>query len=163
METLNPPVLWAQRRDRLMVSINVPDIRDEKFSVDGQAIVFSGVDGFGRKYSCTLTFFGEIVPEESKHKKSARELYFSLKKKEAGPYWSRLLKEAAKVPFVKVDFNRWKDEDESDEEDDQFDDGLQNLMQKMDMGGAAAGNGMFDPEEPEEDSDDEDIPNLDET
>ena len=37
-------------------------------------------------------------------------------KAEEGPYWPRLLKDTKKVHWLKVDFNKWKDEDESDEE-----------------------------------------------
>ena len=37
-------------------------------------------------------------------------------KSEEGPYWPRLLKESKKCHWLKVDFNKWKDEDESDEE-----------------------------------------------
>lgn len=32
------------------------------------------------------------------------------------------------VPYIKVDFSRWKDEDESDEDEDQFQDGLENVI-----------------------------------
>ena len=35
--------------------------------------------------------------QESKHKKTDRGIYFVIKKKESGPYWSRLLNDAKKV------------------------------------------------------------------
>ena len=41
---------------------------------------------------------------------------FALEKKELGPYWKRLVKEGTKQHWLKVDFNKWKDEDESDDE-----------------------------------------------
>ena len=41
---------------------------------------------------------------------------FALEKKESGPYWKRLVKEGTKQHWLKVDFNKWKDEDESDDE-----------------------------------------------
>ena len=31
------------------------------------------------------------------------------------------------MAFIRVDFNRWKDESESDEDEDQFEDGLENV------------------------------------
>lgn len=43
-------------------------------------------------------------------------IQYVLPKKEAGPFWPRLLKQEKKVPWVKVDFEKWKDEDESDDE-----------------------------------------------
>ena len=42
---------------------------------------------------------------------------FALEKKDAGPYWDRLLKEKNKYHWLKTDFNKWKDEDESDNEE----------------------------------------------
>ncbi len=41
---------------------------------------------------------------------------FALEKAEEGPYWERLLKDKTKQHWLKVDFNKWKDEDDSDEE-----------------------------------------------
>jgi hypothetical protein len=41
---------------------------------------------------------------------------FALEKKETGPFWERLLKEKTKYHWLKTDFNKWKDEDESDVE-----------------------------------------------
>ena len=46
-----------------------------------------------------------------------RCIEFALEKKEDGPYWDRLLKEKTKRHWLKIDFNKWKDEDESDEEE----------------------------------------------
>lgn len=56
---------------------------------------------------------------------------------------------------IKIDFNRWKDEDESDDEGGMYDDAsLEDMMQQM---GTGAGAGSFDPGEmgDSEDSDDE--------
>ena len=33
-----------------------------------------------------------------------------------GPFWKRLLKSQQKYHWLKVDFNKWKDEDDSDDE-----------------------------------------------
>ena len=40
-------------------------------------------------------------------------------KKEAGSYWPHLLKEKTKQHWLKVDFNRWQDEDDTDDEEGQ--------------------------------------------
>lgn len=39
-----------------------------------------------------------------------------MKKKEEGPYWPQLTKEKKKYHWLKVDFNKWKDEDDSEDE-----------------------------------------------
>jgi len=157
-----PTVLWAQRKDRTLVSIQVEDSKDEQIAIDEQKLTFScHCPKDNKYYKAELTFFYNIVPEESKQRKGGREFYFDLKKKNTdAPYWKSLLKDGKKNN-VKVDFNRWKDEDDSDDEKSAGggmygDQGLEDMMQKM------GGEGGFDPGEmPEsDDSDDDDIPDL---
>jgi len=160
---LTPRVLWAQRKDRTLVSIQVEDSKDEQIAIDEQKLTFSCLCPKNNEYyKAELTFFDNIVPEESKQRKGGREFYFDLKKKNTdAPWWKSLLKEGKKN-YVKVDFNRWKDEDDSDDEKSGAgggmygDQGLEDMMQKM------GGEGGFDPGEmPEsDDSDDDDIPDL---
>ena len=67
----------------------------------------------------TLSIYVVFCPaQESKQRKTARGLYLVIKKKEAGPYWSRLTSDSRKVPYIHTDFNRWKDEDEDDSDED---------------------------------------------
>ena len=46
------------------------------------------------------------------------EFSFTLKKKEEGPFWPQLTKGDVRQQNVKIDVNRWKDEDDSGSEDD---------------------------------------------
>lgn len=55
--------------------------------------------------------------QESKYAVSGRGIDFYLKKKEEGPYWPTLLKDKKKVHWLKVDFNKWRDEDDSEPEE----------------------------------------------
>ena len=54
--------------------------------------------------------------QKSKFAVRDRVIEFALEKAEDGPYWERLTKDKTKQHWLKVDFNKWKDEDESDEE-----------------------------------------------
>ena len=36
---------------------------------------------------------------------------------ESGPYWTRLLEDKTKQHWLKVDFTKWKDEEDSDNEE----------------------------------------------
>lgn len=54
-------------------------------------------------------------PDDSKWVNRERGAEFVLIKSEKG-FWKRLLKETTKYHWLKVDFNRWKDEDDSDDE-----------------------------------------------
>ena len=57
-----------------------------------------------------------ISLQKSKFAVRDRVIEFALEKKDSGPYWKRLVKEDQKQHWLKVDFNKWKDEDESDDE-----------------------------------------------
>jgi len=45
-----------------------------------------------------------------------RNIELVLKKKDADGYWPSLLKEKVKLHWLKVDFNKWKDEDDSEDD-----------------------------------------------
>ena len=66
----------------------------------------------GRKMSLLFP----IYFQKSKFAVRDRVIEFALEKKDSGPYWKRLVKEEQKQHWLKVDFNKWKDEDESDDE-----------------------------------------------
>merc|ERR1712152_119724 len=73
---------------------------------------------------------GEIDKEKSKFAVRDRVIEFALEKKDSGPYWKRLVKEEQKQHWLKVDFNKWKDEDESDDEAGGGQD-LEEMMRQM--------------------------------
>jgi hypothetical protein len=63
-------------------------------------------------YLCFLN-----ILQKSKFSVGQRVIEFALEKKDReGPYWTRLVKDAKKQHWLKVDFSKWRDEDESDEE-----------------------------------------------
>jgi prostaglandin-E synthase len=52
-----------------------------------------------------------------------RNIELILKKKdESGPYWPHLMKDKKKYHWLKVDFNKWKDEDDSEDDVGQSED-----------------------------------------
>ena len=79
----------------------------------------------------------EIDPEKTKYQVRDRCIEFALEKAEEGPYWERLLEEKTKQHWLKVDFGKWKDEDDSDAEAGGGD--LEDMM--ANMGGLGGGMG----------------------
>ena len=79
----------------------------------------------------------EIDPEKTKYQVRPRCIEFALEKVEEGPYWERLLEDKTKQHWLKVDFSKWKDEDDSDEEAGGGD--LEDMMRNM---GGLGGGGM---------------------
>lgn len=55
----------------------------------------------------------QVNPDDSKWNVGPRDVQFILMRKEEGEYWDKLQK-GAKIVTLKVDWDKWKDEDEVD-------------------------------------------------
>jgi len=161
-----PPVIWAQRADKLYVTLNVEDCKNAVVKFDNTSLHFSGTSGQKLEYDFSLEFYGEIDSENSKYAVLSRHIPIVVVKKESGPYWPRLLKRTTKVHWLKTDFEKWRDEDDSDV-DESKDLAFEDMMGKMGGMGAMGGMGGFngggneeDEALNEEDSDDEELPDL---
>lgn len=65
------------------------------------------------KHEVCIDLFGKVKADSVKCKNIGRCIEFSvLKEDETAEYWPRLNKENKKLPFLRVDFKKWKDEDD---------------------------------------------------
>ncbi|XP_013782569.1 prostaglandin E synthase 3-like [Limulus polyphemus] len=158
-EVLPPPVLWAQRKHLLYVKIALEDCKNPTIKLETDKLFFRGKGGTENKeQEVVLEFLKKIKPEESRYAVRGRGIEFILIKSEEGPYWSRLLKDDKKHHWLKVDFNKWADEDESE---DELNSGTNFEEMMRQMGGLDdSGGGDLSALDKELDSDDEDLPNL---
>lgn len=170
-----PPVLWAQSKDHLFVTFCLEDCKDPTINVDAEKIYFKGVGGTDQKeHEVTINLYKKIDPEITSKNAKGRLFEVKLMKADECPYWPRLTKENNKFHWLKIDFNKWRDEDDSD--GSASDDGVrggekrdfENVMRNL---GYLPGNGDMKPnlddlpdpvddEEAADDSDDEEIPDL---
>merc|ERR1740130_220125 len=91
----NPQCVWAQRDDLVYFTVQQIDLKDEKVDIE----LFDGLKTEGSKWNNT-----------------GREIQFLLMKNEE-KWWDRLTKAPTKnYKFIKTDFNKWKDEDEQEED-----------------------------------------------
>ena len=114
-KTQFPMIKWAQRKDRLFITINV--VHSKKPIVDltdGKRIKYQGTDGTVN-YAFDMELYDEISKEESKYTLESRNIFLNLKKKTSGPYWPRLLKDEKKYHWIEVDWMYFTEEDEEDE------------------------------------------------
>ncbi|KAK6165347.1 hypothetical protein SNE40_022289 [Patella caerulea] len=151
-----PPMLWAQRKDKVWLTIQLENVKDSQIDLTDKKLHFKANGGHDNlPHEVDLEFYSDVIPEDSKNHNSGRDIIFLIKKKdqEAG-YWPRLLKDTKKPHFLKTDFDKWKDEDDSDAEDNE-NYGLDDMMNQM--GGFSPGD---EDKENEEDSDDDDLPDL---
>lgn len=90
------------------------------------------------QYEYTIELFEDIVPAESKYGVLPRHIPMVLMKKSIeGPFWPRLTKEKVRMPQLKTDFDKWKEEDDSDIDDDK-EMKIEDMMSQMgNFGGGA--------------------------
>jgi len=102
------------------------DLKEESLKVTAKG------ENNGRLYEIALDFFGKVKSEESSFVVQPRYIEMKIFKVEEG-YWDRLLKEGGKRHWLSVDWNKWKDEDESGDD-----------LAKKDLGAGAQGFGDYD-------------------
>ncbi|CAN8269852.1 unnamed protein product [Cochlearia groenlandica] len=109
----NPEVLWAQRSDKVYLTVALPDAKDITVKCEPNGLFsFSAIGSVhGVRFDFTLELFGNIVTDYQMNV-GLRNIIFSVQKEEKC-WWARLLKSEKKpAPYIKVDWNKWCDEDE---------------------------------------------------
>jgi len=115
--TLSPNAVWAQRNDVIFLTIQLEDCKDPSIKLEENNVTFKGNGGPDKKeYTLNVDLYEAIDADKSIHSVRDRAIEFILKKKEDGPYWPRLTKSTTKHHWLKIDFNKWVDEDESGDE-----------------------------------------------
>ncbi|TKR76745.1 hypothetical protein L596_017843 [Steinernema carpocapsae] len=110
--SLHPQILWAQRESILFLTVGVEDLTVEDLSFNGKTFHVKGTSG-AKKYESTLELFDELKPESVRKIASVRQLELVVEKVKP-EWWPRLTAVSGKLPWVKVDFNKWRDEDENE-------------------------------------------------
>ena len=111
----HPNLKWAERKDKLFVTIELIEVKDAKIDlVNESRLTFSGTSE-GKLYSLDIELFGEVNKEESKWTLDARNIFLSIKKKTKGPHWNFINKDKKKYNNIKVDWALYVDEDEEEE------------------------------------------------
>lgn len=116
-----PPVLWAQRADKLFLTIEIEDCKNPDIKLEKDKLYFKGKsdsiqhDADHSQHELDIGFYKPINVEESKYAIRARAIEFVVIKEEP-EWWPRLLKDSTKRHWLKIDFANWKDEDDSEDE-----------------------------------------------
>ncbi|XP_024031426.1 uncharacterized protein At3g03773 isoform X1 [Morus notabilis] len=120
----HPEVLWAQRSDKVYLTVALPDAKDISVKCEPHGFfTFSALGLNGQRFYFSLPLYAPILPEGCKTKVGLRNILCSIQKEQKG-WWKRLLKSEEKpAPYIKVDWNKWCDEDEEESNTDlAFDD-----------------------------------------
>jgi len=110
---VRPPVRWAQRREHLLLTFDVNDIKNDHIELTDTKLIFKGQSGESAKtnYALEIEFCEEVTKEGSKWAIHGKATEFVIKKKYAA-FWPRLCKTKAKLQWLTIDWSKWVDEDD---------------------------------------------------
>ncbi|KAI5711135.1 hypothetical protein M8J76_005215 [Diaphorina citri] len=159
-----PPVIWAQRKDKILITFCVENCNNPKIDIEPDEIKFDAVSADKKHYKLDIKLFKSINAEKSIKTNKDRHIELVLKKLEEDVvFWPHLTKEKQKYHWLKVDFDKWVDEDEEEEEEmgGAFNEDMMSGLNLGGMGGLGGMDGFNygdedDDDGPLSDSDDED-------
>mmetsp|Transcript_371 Transcript_371/g.455 ORF Transcript_371/g.455 Transcript_371/m.455 type:complete len:210 (-) Transcript_371:296-925(-) len=125
MSANTAPIKWAQRSDSLYLTIALQDVKDETINLTDSGMIFKGTSE-GKEYEVNIEFFTNVDAEGSTYKVLPRSVQMQIMKAtpddddekddDEETFWPRLLKDKTlEKNQVKIDWDRYVDEDEEDE------------------------------------------------
>jgi len=117
---------------------DLPEIQNQKFDITEDKFSFEGTSR-NTPYKVEFEFYAAVG--EAKIAVHGKQANLIIAKKESGPFWPRLLKQAGKFNWLKTDFNKWVDEDEADNEAPEDDGGMPGMPPGFDFNALNAGMG----------------------
>ena len=121
----NPTILWAQDREKIYLTLEIPKVKiaDLKFETQKISIVGSeSVNDSETNFELDINLYSNINPETVTHRTKENSVFLTLDKT-TRQFWNRLT--PTKQNNVKIDWQRWVDEEE--ENDTEEEDLLQNF------------------------------------
>ncbi|XP_057963068.1 uncharacterized protein OsI_027940-like [Malania oleifera] len=109
-----PEVKWAERLDKVYITVQLPDAKNAKANLEPEGVFnFSATGGTeDHFYELKLELFDKVNVEESKVNIGVRSVFCVVEKAEK-KWWKKLLRADGKPPhYIKVDWDKWVDEDE---------------------------------------------------
>ncbi|KAI3760033.1 hypothetical protein L1987_50421 [Smallanthus sonchifolius] len=108
----HPEVKWAQREDKVYITVVLADTKDAKVNLAPEGVFTFSAKAGQNEYELKLELFDKVNVEESKINIGERSIFCIVEKAEA-KWWNKLLSGDAKTPhYVKVDWDKWADEDD---------------------------------------------------
>ncbi|XP_076936308.1 uncharacterized protein OsI_027940-like [Bidens hawaiensis] len=108
----HPEVKWAQREDKVFITVVLADTKDAKVNLAPEGVFTFSAKAGQHEYDLKLELFDKVNVEESKINIGERSIFCILEKAEP-KWWNKLLSGDAKTPhYLKVDWDKWADEDD---------------------------------------------------
>nr|XP_043618449.1 co-chaperone protein p23-1-like [Erigeron canadensis] len=151
MMSRHPTLKWAQRADVVFITIDLPDAKDVNLKLEPEGgFYFSATAGAdSAPYEIDINLHDKVDVNESKSSVGSRSIVYLIKKEES-KWWNRLLKAGKSPTFIKVDWDKWVDEDDDQDEKAGADMDFGDFdFSKLNMGGG----GGFDADGTDDDDD----------
>ncbi|XP_010481284.1 PREDICTED: uncharacterized protein OsI_027940 [Camelina sativa] len=109
----HPEVKWAERADKVYLTVQLTDAKDADVKLDPEGVFnFSAKAGSDNQlFELKLELNDKVNVEESKINIGLRSIFCILEKAEP-KWWNKLLRGGKPPHYVKVDWDKWVDEDE---------------------------------------------------
>ena len=91
-----PTLKWAQRKDKLYLTINVIHSKTPTIEIKGKKMKYEGTDGT-KNYSFDIELYDEIDTENSKYTLDTRNIFLNLKKRKQEIIGRDLLKKKSNI------------------------------------------------------------------
>jgi hypothetical protein len=112
-------IRWAQRKDKVLVTVEVIDVRNPVLKINGRNLTVTATGG-ETAYANNLELYGEVDQTKSKYIIRPRGVEIALVKKDTAVWWPRLVKGTGKLYWLTVDWNRWIDESDDEKAAPEF-------------------------------------------
>ncbi|XP_059159418.1 very-long-chain (3R)-3-hydroxyacyl-CoA dehydratase 3-like [Physella acuta] len=114
---LSPFVYWGQSNETVSLKVDLRNVENVEVTLTKESLDFSaqglGVKG-NNKYNFHLDFYLPVDPEKSRYRKTDLAVEFQIEKL-VGETWPRLTEQRIKLPWLKIDFDKFP-LDDSDED-----------------------------------------------
>nr|GEV87889.1 putative HSP20-like chaperone [Tanacetum cinerariifolium] len=112
MSIRHPEIKWAQREDKVYITVVLANTKDAKVSLAPEGVSSFSATAGQYSYDLKLELADKVNVDESKINIDERSIFCILEKAEP-KWWNKLLKGDAKTPhYVEVDWDKWVDEDD---------------------------------------------------
>jgi alpha-1,6-mannosyltransferase len=132
-DALGAPLKWCQRNDRLLFTINLPNVKSPQVYITrDKRFIFRGTSN-NKDYLLDLLLYDSVEPQDYTMEVGARYTKLTIMKSKKS-FWTRLLAAETKLPYVGIDWDNWVEggvDSTTDEVNTETDDATPHYMRQL--------------------------------
>jgi len=134
----SPFVLWAQDANHIFLKVDVQDALNPRIKIGEHSVDVlteaTGASGVSI-YRAHIDLLHKVAEKESSFMVLSNHIDIKLAKFSKNDWWERLSSEKSKLPWLKIDFDRWQNEDDDDDAEKEEEAERERLKRDMMNGG----------------------------